>query len=57
MIINDNDHDVEELVEEDFPEEAPETVQYMISQVKLSKASKTTHTFKSSSSSWEILTE
>ncbi|KAI8415757.1 hypothetical protein FOFC_05384, partial [Fusarium oxysporum] len=38
MVINDEDHDVEELVEEDFPEEAPETVQYIISQVKLSKA-------------------
>ncbi|KNA98088.1 hypothetical protein FOXG_02524 [Fusarium oxysporum f. sp. lycopersici 4287] len=38
MVINDEDHDVEELIEEDFPEEAPETVQYIISQVKLSKA-------------------
>ncbi|KAF4415227.1 Cutinase transcription factor 1 beta [Fusarium acutatum] len=38
MVINDEDHDVEELIEEDFPEEAPETVQYIVSQVKLSKA-------------------
>ncbi|KAF5651869.1 d-lactate dehydrogenase (cytochrome) [Fusarium sp. NRRL 25303] len=38
MVINDQDHDVEELVEEDFAEEAPETVHYIISQVKLSKA-------------------
>ncbi|KAF5976576.1 cutinase transcription factor 1 beta [Fusarium bulbicola] len=38
MVINDQDHDVEELIEQDFPEEAPETVQYTISQVKLSKA-------------------
>jgi hypothetical protein len=43
MVINDEDHDVEELIEEDFPEEAPETVQYIISQVKLSKASKIFH--------------
>ncbi len=40
MVINDQDHDVEGLVEQDFAEEAPETVQYIISQVKLSKASK-----------------
>ncbi|KAI1053265.1 hypothetical protein LB506_012308 [Fusarium annulatum] len=38
MVINDQDHDVEELVDQDFTEEAPETVQYIISQVKLSKA-------------------
>ncbi|KAF5548519.1 d-lactate dehydrogenase (cytochrome) [Fusarium napiforme] len=38
MVINDEDHDVEELVEEDFPNEALERVQYIISQVKLSKA-------------------
>ncbi|SCN97666.1 related to cutinase transcription factor 1 beta [Fusarium fujikuroi] len=38
MVINDQDHDVEGLVEQDFAEEAPETVQYIISQVKLSKA-------------------
>ncbi|KAG9505100.1 hypothetical protein J7337_002066 [Fusarium musae] len=38
MVINDEDHDVEELSEEDFTEEGPETVQYIVSQVKLSKA-------------------
>ncbi|QGI62734.1 hypothetical protein CEK26_006693 [Fusarium fujikuroi] len=38
MVINDQDHDVEELIEQDFAEEAPEIVQYIISQVKLSKA-------------------
>ncbi|KAF5251004.1 hypothetical protein FANTH_3868 [Fusarium anthophilum] len=38
MVINDEDHDVEELIQGDFTEEAPETVQYIISQVKLSKA-------------------
>ncbi|KAF5656456.1 cutinase transcription factor 1 beta [Fusarium circinatum] len=38
MAINDEDHDVEELIQGDFTEEAPETVQYIISQVKLSKA-------------------
>lgn len=43
MVINDEDHDVEELIEGDFPEEGPETVQYTISQVKLSKAGKMFH--------------
>ncbi|KAF5601767.1 d-lactate dehydrogenase (cytochrome) [Fusarium pseudocircinatum] len=38
MVINDQDHDVEELTQEDFSEEGPETVQYITSQVKLSKA-------------------
>ncbi|KAM0468664.1 hypothetical protein ACHAP7_010646 [Fusarium lateritium] len=38
MIINDLDYDVEELVLQDFPEEATETAQYMIAQAKLSKA-------------------
>ncbi|KAF5671935.1 cutinase transcription factor 1 beta [Fusarium denticulatum] len=38
MVINDEDHDVEELTEQDFTEEGPETVQYIVSQVKLSKA-------------------
>ncbi|KAF4955661.1 hypothetical protein FGADI_4354 [Fusarium gaditjirri] len=40
MVINDMDHDVEELVKEDFPEEGVETVQYIISQVQLSRAVK-----------------
>jgi hypothetical protein len=38
MVINDLDYDVEELVVQDFPEEAPETAHYMIAQAKLSKA-------------------
>ncbi|KAH7171688.1 hypothetical protein DER46DRAFT_622571 [Fusarium sp. MPI-SDFR-AT-0072] len=37
MVINDEDHDVEELADDDFPEETPETAQYIIAQVKLSK--------------------
>ncbi|KAF9766003.1 hypothetical protein IL306_001624 [Fusarium sp. DS 682] len=37
MVINDQDHDVEELNEDDFPEENLETVQYIIAQMKLSK--------------------
>ncbi|KAM0083358.1 hypothetical protein ACKRZS_004420 [Fusarium odoratissimum] len=57
MVINDEDHDVEELIEEDFPEEAPETVQYIISQVKLSKASKIFHAPKPDCWPWEILKE
>ncbi|KAF4453774.1 hypothetical protein F53441_3600 [Fusarium austroafricanum] len=35
MVIHDEDYDVEELAEHDLAEEAPETVQYMIAQVKL----------------------
>lgn len=38
MVINDLDHDVEELVIEDLPDETPETAQYIISQMKLNKA-------------------
>lgn len=38
MVINDMDYDVEELVVEDLTEETMETAQYIISQVKLSKA-------------------
>ncbi|KAM0563179.1 hypothetical protein ACHAPJ_000895 [Fusarium lateritium] len=38
MAINDLDHDVEELGAQDFPDEAPETAQYIISQVELNKA-------------------
>ncbi|KIL94259.1 hypothetical protein FAVG1_02822 [Fusarium avenaceum] len=38
MVINDLDYDVEELVVQDFPEEAPETAHYMVAQAKLSKA-------------------
>ena len=37
MIINDADHDVEELVPEDLPGENPETISYIIGQVSLSK--------------------
>ncbi|KAJ4269932.1 hypothetical protein NW762_001603 [Fusarium torreyae] len=37
MAINDLDHDVEELTVQDFPDEAPETAQYIISQVELNK--------------------
>lgn len=40
MVINDLDYDVEELVVQDFPEEAPETAHYMVAQAKLSKAGK-----------------
>lgn len=40
MAINDMDHDVEELVMDDFPDEALETTQYMISQAELSKTGK-----------------
>lgn len=40
MVINDLDYDVEELVVQDFPEETPETANYMIAQAKLSKAGK-----------------
>ncbi|KAF4337288.1 d-lactate dehydrogenase (cytochrome) [Fusarium beomiforme] len=32
MVINDDDHDVEELLEGDFPDEPPEIVQYIIAQ-------------------------
>lgn len=38
MVINDLDHDVEDLVAEDLPGESPETVQYIISQMELNKA-------------------
>lgn len=38
MVINDADHDVEELVMEDLTDETPETAQYIISQMELSKA-------------------
>jgi hypothetical protein len=34
-VINDADHDVEELLPEDLPDETPETVRYIIAQVQL----------------------
>lgn len=37
MVINDLDHDVEELVMEDLPDESPQTAQYIISQMELNK--------------------
>ncbi|KAF5580589.1 cutinase transcription factor 1 beta [Fusarium subglutinans] len=57
MVINDEDHDVEELIQGDFTEEAPETVQYIISQVKLSKAGKMFRSPKHDCWPGEILTE
>jgi hypothetical protein len=44
MVINDMDYDVEELVIEDLAEEATETAQYIVAQVKLSKAGRLPHT-------------
>lgn len=38
MVINDLDHDVEELLIEDMPDDTPETAQYIISQIELNKA-------------------
>ncbi|OQU98289.1 Fungal specific transcription factor domain-containing protein [Cladophialophora immunda] len=38
MVINDLDHDVEDLTIEDFPDESPETAQYIIAQASLNKA-------------------
>jgi hypothetical protein len=37
MVINDLDHDVEELVMEDLSDETPETARYIISQMELNK--------------------
>lgn len=42
MVINDLDHDVEDLTMEDFPDESPETARYMIAQVGLNQAGKST---------------
>jgi hypothetical protein len=42
MVINDADHDVEELVPEDLPDETPETVRYLIGQIGLNKIGKFT---------------
>ena len=42
MVINDLDHDVEELVLEDLPDETPETAHYIIQQMELNKAGKWT---------------
>lgn len=40
MVINDADHDVEELVPEDLPDETPETVRYLIGQLSLNRTGK-----------------
>lgn len=45
MVINDLDHDVEELVAEDLPDESPETAQYIILQMELNKAGKKSFIF------------
>ncbi|KAH6693448.1 hypothetical protein F5X68DRAFT_128632 [Plectosphaerella plurivora] len=37
-IVNDLDHDVEELVPDDLPDETPETVQYIIAQMQLCRS-------------------
>lgn len=37
MVINDLDHDVEELVMDDLSDETPETARYIISQMELNK--------------------
>lgn len=37
MVINDADHDVEELVPEDMPDESQETILYLIGQLELNK--------------------
>lgn len=38
MVINDVDHDVEELTLEDFPDETLDTARYIILQVELNQA-------------------
>lgn len=37
MVINDLDHDVEDLVMEDLADETPETARYIISQMELNQ--------------------
>ena len=47
MVINDLDHDVEELLMEDMPDDTPDTAQYILSQIELNKAGESPLVFHS----------